>query len=83
MDDVERLLDKARKALSDSGAVACLEPKDKFNLPTSEPIDLLSGGLFLKCVDIRLTDPVSVSWLLGPLVSLSCSFCMCGPPSEL
>ncbi len=29
MDDVERLLEKARKALSDSGAVACLEPKDK------------------------------------------------------
>jgi len=29
MGDVERLLEKARKALSDTGAVACLEPKDK------------------------------------------------------
>ena len=54
------------KIMTDGGKLA-ISLAEQFNLPTSEPIDLLSGGLFLKCVDIRLTDPVSVSWLLRVL----------------
>ena len=54
------------KIMTDGGKLA-LGLAEQFNLPTLEPIDLLSGGLFLKCVDIRLSDPDSVTMLLRVL----------------
>ena len=54
------------KIMTDGGKLA-LALTEQFNLPTSAPIDLLSGALFIKCVDIRFSDPVSVSWLLRVL----------------
>ena len=54
------------KIMTDGGKLA-LGLAEQFNLPTLEPIDLLSGGLFLKCVDISLSDPDSVMMLLRVL----------------
>ena len=39
----------------------------QFDVRPDEPVDLISGALFVECVDVRLVDAESVAWLLKVL----------------
>ena len=52
--------------MSDGGELA-QALAEQFDVRPDEPVDLLSGALFVECVDVRRVDAESVAWLLKVL----------------
>jgi hypothetical protein len=54
------------RIMSDGGELA-QALAEQFDVRPDEPVDLLSGALFVECVDVRRVDAESVAWLLKVL----------------